>query len=121
MSLKQLSSPLFGAFIVKPAVSHKGTFKSTGAVFDGWETRRHNSGHDWCIIRLGAPSGYIVGFDIDTAHFSGNEAPQASVQGLFASSREKPQADDPRVSCFTFTPWVVGVAHDWRLPRISLN
>ncbi|KAF8608780.1 allantoicase [Ceratobasidium sp. AG-I] len=79
-----------------PSVSHKGTFKSTGAIFDGWETRRHNHGHDWCIIRLGAPSGYIVGFDIDTSHFSGNEAPQASVQGLFASSREKPQVDDPR-------------------------
>jgi len=81
---------------VEPSVSHKGTFKSTGAVFDGWETRRHNHGHDWCIIRLGAPSGYVVGFDIDTSHFSGNEAPQASVQGLFASSREKPQSDDPR-------------------------
>ncbi|QRV94187.1 allantoicase [Ceratobasidium sp. AG-Ba] len=81
---------------VEPSVSHKGTFKSTGAVFDGWETRRHNKGHDWCIIRLGAPSGYIVGFDIDTSHFSGNEAPAASVQALFAESREKPQADDPR-------------------------
>jgi allantoicase len=83
---------------LQPAVSHKGTFKSTGAIFDGWETRRHNSGHDWCIIRLGAPSGYIVGFDIDTAHFSGNEAPAASVQALFAEAREKPQADDARVS-----------------------
>ncbi|KAF8739571.1 Allantoicase, partial [Rhizoctonia solani] len=81
---------------VEPAVSHKGTFKPTGAVFDGWETRRHNSGHDWCIIRLGAPSGYIVGFDIDTAHFSGNEAPAASVQALFVDAREKPQADDAR-------------------------
>ncbi|KAL5631484.1 hypothetical protein ACGC1H_007116 [Rhizoctonia solani] len=81
---------------VEPAVSHKGTFKPTGAVFDGWETRRHNSGNDWCIIRLGVPSGYIVGFDIDTAHFNGNEAPAASVQALFAESREKPQADDPR-------------------------
>ncbi|KDN46227.1 hypothetical protein RSAG8_04454, partial [Rhizoctonia solani AG-8 WAC10335] len=81
---------------VEPAVSHKGTFKPTGAVFDGWETRRHNSGHDWCIIRLGAPSGYIIGFDIDTAHFNGNEAPAASVQALFAESREKPQADDHR-------------------------
>lgn len=30
-----------------PAVSHKGTFKPTGAVFDGWETRRHNPTHDW--------------------------------------------------------------------------
>ncbi|CAE6449136.1 unnamed protein product [Rhizoctonia solani] len=81
---------------VEPAVSCKGTFKSTGAVFDGWETRRHNSGHDWCIIRLGAPSGYIIGFDIDTAHFSGNEAPAASVQAIFVEAREKPQADDPR-------------------------
>ncbi|KAJ1304530.1 hypothetical protein OPQ81_005671 [Rhizoctonia solani] len=81
---------------VEPSVSHKGTFKPTGAVFDGWETRRHNPAYDWCIIRLGAPSGYIIGFDIDTAHFSGNECPVASVQALFAHSEEQPQADDPR-------------------------
>ncbi|KAG8734548.1 Allantoicase [Ceratobasidium sp. 423] len=82
---------------VEPAVSHKGTFKPTGAVFDGWETRRHNTGYDWCIIRLGAPSGYVIGFDIDTAHFNGNEGPAASVHALFGESQEKPQADDPRV------------------------
>ncbi|CAE6518024.1 unnamed protein product [Rhizoctonia solani] len=81
---------------VEPSVSHKGTFKSTGAIFDGWETRRHNPGYDWCIIRLGAPSGYVIGFDIDTSHFSGNEGPAASVQALFDESQEKPQADDPR-------------------------
>lgn len=47
---------------------------------DGWETRRKRiPGHDWCIIKLGIP-GVIKGLDIDTAYFTGNFPPQASIQ-----------------------------------------
>ena len=47
---------------------------------DGWETRRKRiPGHDWCIIKLGIP-GVIKGIDIDTAYFTGNFPPKASVQ-----------------------------------------
>jgi allantoicase len=65
-----------------------------------------------CIIQLGIP-GFILGFDIDTSHFSGkpacqfvsgssdrnagNEAPEASVQALFSMGSEEPGPDDDRV------------------------
>ncbi|KAI8458332.1 galactose-binding domain-like protein [Phakopsora pachyrhizi] len=59
-----------------------GKFGPNGALYDGWESRRHNPKYDWVIIELGVPSGTIIGFDIDTTSFNGNEAPTASVYGL---------------------------------------
>ncbi|MEA3054237.1 MAG: allantoicase [Sphingomonadales bacterium] len=39
---------------------------------DGWETRRRREpGHDWAILKLGAP-GRIDEVTVDTAHFKGN-------------------------------------------------
>lgn len=49
----------------------KGQFGPNGALYSGWETRRHNATYDWCIIRLGT-SGTIHGLDIDTSNFNGN-------------------------------------------------
>ncbi|CAN0040294.1 unnamed protein product [Choristocarpus tenellus] len=50
---------------------------------DGWESRRkRTSGHDWCIIKLGLP-GQVRGIEIDTAHFTGNQAPRASIQAMW--------------------------------------
>jgi len=55
------------------------TFDLRGQVYDGWETRRRREpGSDHVIIRLGAP-GLIHGVDIDTAFFTGNFPPFASV------------------------------------------
>ncbi|KAI0081323.1 allantoicase [Panus rudis PR-1116 ss-1] len=71
--------------LVEPAPSLKGQFGPKGALYSGWETRRHNPSYDWCIIKLGA-AGSIFGFDIDTSHFNGNEAPQVSIEALFADS-----------------------------------
>ena len=35
---------------------------------DGWETRRRREpGHDWILVRLGAP-GVIERVEVDTAH-----------------------------------------------------
>lgn len=34
---------------VHPAVNMKGQFGPNGALFDGWESRRHNRDHDWCV------------------------------------------------------------------------
>ncbi|HTI39917.1 MAG TPA: allantoicase [Vicinamibacterales bacterium] len=46
---------------------------------DGWETkRRRGPGHDWLILRLGAP-GRIQKLEIDTNHFKGNYPDAASV------------------------------------------
>ncbi|KAI0374057.1 allantoicase [Pilatotrama ljubarskyi] len=86
----------FHLLLVEPAPSLKGQFGPKGALFSGWETRRHNPSYDWCIIKLGT-TGSISGFDIDTSHFNGNEAPQASVDILYcADDAPAPQADDPR-------------------------
>lgn len=53
-----------------------------GKWMDGWETRRKRiPGHDWCIIKLGAPC-VIRGVTIDTAFFTGNYAPKISLQGV---------------------------------------
>jgi allantoicase len=57
------------------------TFGHKGQVYDGWETRRRREpGHDTAIVRLGAP-GIVHGVDIDTAYFTGNFPPHASVEG----------------------------------------
>ena len=51
---------------------------------DGWETkRRRGPGHDWAIVRLGAP-GLLTKIEIDTNHFKGNFPDSASVEGCFA-------------------------------------
>lgn len=56
-------------------------FGHKGKVYDGWETRRRREpGHDWAIVRLGAP-GRVHGVVIDTAWFTGNFPPSASVDG----------------------------------------
>jgi allantoicase len=57
------------------------TFDHRGQVYDGWETRRRREpGHDYAIVRLGAP-GVVHGVDIDTSFFTGNYPPHASVEG----------------------------------------
>jgi allantoicase len=51
---------------------------------DGWETRRRRGpGHDWAIVRLGAP-GVISKIEIDTNHFKGNYPDRASLEGVLA-------------------------------------
>lgn len=68
--------------LVEPAapVFAPRTFGQKGQVYDGWETRRRREpGHDHAIVRLGAP-GVVHGVDIDTAFFTGNYPPYASVE-----------------------------------------
>ena len=58
-----------------------------GKWMDGWESRRRrDGGHDWCLIQLGAPVR-LHGVDINTAHFTGNFPPGASIEacGIDAS------------------------------------
>jgi len=56
------------------------TFGHKGQVVDGWETRRRREpGHDYALIRLGAP-GVISGVVVDTAHFTGNFPAECSVE-----------------------------------------
>ena len=71
--------------LVKPGrgVFLPDKYTERGKWMDGWESRRKRGpGHDWCILKLGAP-GIIRGLDIDTHHFLGNHPPYASVEGIF--------------------------------------
>ena len=55
---------------------------------DGWETRRKRiPGHDWYIMKLGIPC-VIKGLHVDTAFFTGNFPPKASVQGAYVDEVE---------------------------------
>ncbi|KAF3928550.1 Allantoicase [Orbilia brochopaga] len=76
---------------VAPPIRKPGYFVHTGAWYDGWETRRHNTEpEDWVIIKLGVNSGRIFGFEVDTAFFNGNHAPAVTVQGLFSPPSSLP-------------------------------
>src|SRR3954453_20289870 len=56
-------------------------FGHKGKEYDAWGTRRRRSpGHDWAIVRLGAP-GIVAGVVVDTAFFTGNFPTRASVEG----------------------------------------
>ncbi len=51
---------------------------------DGWETRRRRGpGHDWAIVRLGAP-GLVSRVEIDTNHYKGNYPESASLEACLA-------------------------------------
>ena len=75
----------------EPATARAG-FGHHGKEYDGWETRRRRtSGHDWAIVRLGAP-GIVAGVVVDTAFFTGNYPPKASLDG--AAVEGHPSADE---------------------------
>jgi allantoicase len=55
-------------------------FCAQGKVMDGWETRRRReAGHDWCVVKLPSRAS-VMGIEIDTAHFTGNQVPLISLQ-----------------------------------------
>ena len=60
--------------LLKPEapVNDPGRYGNRGELVDGWETRRRREGgHDWALIRLGAP-GQITSITVDTSFFTGN-------------------------------------------------
>ncbi|MEW2356956.1 allantoicase [Spirillospora sp. NPDC029432] len=86
-----------------PPAFSPGTFGARGQEYDGWETARRRPdadgrlGHDWAIVRLGLP-GVIRGIVVDTAWFTGNFPPYASVEaygadGAYPSVAELAGAD----------------------------
>src|SRR3954469_2663632 len=73
-------------------------FGHRGKEYDGWETRRRRTpGHDWAIVRLGAP-GIVAGVVVDTAHFTGNYPPHASLDGAAVEGH-------PTVDALTKADW----------------
>ncbi len=76
---------------------------------DGWETkRRRGPGHDWVILKLGAP-GVIKKIEVDTNHFKGNYPDSCMIEGV-----HKPGASSSELAD-EFTPWVTV------LPQIKLS
>jgi allantoicase len=73
--------------LLKPGVPEwrEGVYTERGKWMDGWETRRRRvPGHDWAIIRLGAP-GLVRGVVIDTSFFTGNYPEKASIEACTLS------------------------------------
>jgi len=96
------------------------TFGPKGQIMDGWETRRRRGpsaehphvapdDHDWAITRLGVP-GVIRGVVVDTAHFTGNHAPAASVEA--ASVPGTPSVADLLDPAIAWTTLVARVGLD---------
>ncbi|KAL7434377.1 hypothetical protein ACHAXH_004128 [Discostella pseudostelligera] len=84
-------------------------FCEQGKVMDGWETRRRRTaGHDWCIIKLCSGScndnGHLLDdrtymlshIELDTAYFTGNQAPRVSIEAMrvIRPSTDVDDADD---------------------------
>src|SRR5687767_8529882 len=68
-----------------PPEWREGEYTERGKWMDGWETRRRRTpGHDWAIIRLGAP-GIVRGVVIDTAFYTGNFPEKASIDACALS------------------------------------
>jgi len=82
------------------------TFGHKGQVYDGWETRRRRTdGNDQAIVRLGMP-GVISGVVVDTAFFTGNYPPFASIEGCAAVGYPTPE------ELTEWKPW--SLARRWR-------
>jgi allantoicase len=85
-----------------PVVRKPGVYVHTGAWFDGWETRRHNQKpYDWVVVKLGVV-GTVDAVEVDTAHFNGNEAPAAGLDGCFLT---QDQAKSSGVEKEDFSGW----------------
>jgi allantoicase len=71
---------------------------------DGWETkRRRGPGHDWTIVRLGAP-GTIERAEVDTRHFKGNAPGACSFDATSAIGSGAPGDDARWVELMPSTP-----------------
>ena len=86
-------APLARMLDDKPAVFYPDKYDDNGKWMDGWETRRRrNGGHDHAVIALAA-RGQINGFDIDTSHFTGNNAPACRIEACRAENAPGDDAD----------------------------
>jgi allantoicase len=75
----------------EPSTFETWTFGPKGKVYDGWETRRRRTqGHDYAVVRLGVP-GVVRGVVVDTAHFTGNYPPFASVEACAVEGYPAPE------------------------------
>jgi allantoicase len=77
-----------------PAAFEPGHYGNRGEIVDGWETRRRReTGHDWAIVRLGAP-GIITSVDVDTSFFTGNYPEHCAIEACGCEGYPSPAALD---------------------------
>jgi allantoicase len=96
-----------------PAIFYPDRFDDNGKWMDGWETRRRRgSGHDHAVIRL-ATAGRLLGFDVDTSHFTGNYAPAVKIEACHSSS-EVPAPDKRWVEILPNRPLGPSAHHYFR-------
>jgi allantoicase len=75
----------------KEAVFIDGKYTDRGKWMDGWESRRRRTpGHDFCIVRLGAP-GVVHGVVVDTAFFKGNYPADCSIDACSVQGNADPE------------------------------
>ncbi|CAN5306960.1 hypothetical protein BH20ACT9_BH20ACT9_16170 [soil metagenome] len=88
-----------------PPVHRPGEYTRRGQWMDGWETRRRREpGHDWCIVRLGAP-GVVRDVVVDTTHFSGNHPEACSLDGCAVEGHPGPdELAGPSVEWLSLVP-----------------
>ncbi len=107
------------------------TFGNKGQVMDGWETRRRREpGYDWAIVRLGV-AGVIRGIVVDTAFFTGNYPPEASVDAACLDTLVAPDLAElsgaewievvPRSPVKGDTRQAFDVASETRFTHVRLN
>ncbi len=88
----------------------EGKYTDRGKWMDGWESRRRRTpGHDFCLIRLGAP-GLVRGVIVDTAFFKGNYPEACSIEGCSLQGQPTPEE-----LLSASTPWVEV------LPKVALQ
>ena len=79
--------------LLKPekAIFLDGKYTDRGKWMDGWESRRRRTpGHDFCLIRLGAP-GVLSGVVVDTAFFKGNYPQACSIDACTVEGQPSPE------------------------------
>lgn len=89
-------------------------YDDRGKWMDGWETRRRREpGHDYCVVRLGVP-GLVTGFDVETSHFTGNNAPEVSIDAC-TSADQRPSEEAGWTEILPRTR-VMGDCHNYLAP-----
>jgi allantoicase len=78
---------------------------------DGWETkRRRGPGHDWCLIKMGAP-GLIEEIEVDTNHFKGNYPDSCHIEAVHAPRASAAELDTEGAAWFELLPKTKLAAH----------